>query len=142
MGLTSDNLYELVDWGSEHTNVEAGGELVDNLELDTRDITESLELAKGDGAIDGALYHFYHKLLEMGYIHHIPAIIECESLGAFINTTEDRDIALQAITTVDAIKLIMYYCFVLGSETMKSKVALEQLWSRSSSDEENKDGVL
>ena len=146
MALTTANLYDLIDWGGDNSNLDAGMELVINLE-ESRDVLESLELARGDGAIDGAFFALYHRLLDSCFLHHVPAVVDCDVMGAFRVKDDDGMIPqpVQTVTTVDVMKLVMYYCFVLGSETMKQSKELEALWSKGTVDEperEKKDGLL
>jgi len=104
---------DVMDYSNSNSNLVEGQALL--LSLETADLTESMSLAKGDGAVDGAFYLLYTQLVENG-------LIEPLDMRIFLNDNiPGQDIIENCpiITAMPILKLIMYHCFVMGAESMK-----------------------
>ena len=106
---------DLIEYTSHHSNLTEGQALLASLE--EADLTESMNLAKGDGAVDGAFYLIYHQLVEHGLIEPI-------ELGNPLS----EDTPGTILTAMPILKLVMYHCFIMGAESMKSVKDLDKLW--------------
>ena len=93
-------------------NVEKGHSLLKR--LSEADLTQTMELFKADGSIDGAFYLLYKGLAKGGLISNIQ--VEEEKVNETVQMT------------LSILKYIMYNCFVIGAEAFKSVKTVEDLW--------------
>ena len=113
---------DLLDYSSKHSNLSEGQALLTS--LDKADLTESMNLAKGDGAVDGAFYILYRQLVEHGLIEPIDMENPFEEDNSGYKIRDSYTI----LTAMPILKLLMYHCFVMGAESMKSMKDLDKLW--------------
>ena len=104
-----------IQYTSEHSNLIEGQAFLQSLE--EADLTESMDLAKGDGAVDGAFYLLYKQLVEHGLIEPIN-----------IGNPFDENAPGTVLTAMPIVRLIMLHCFVMGAESMKGVKKLDKLW--------------
>ena len=121
---------DLLDYTSRHSNLEEGQALLASLEK--ADLTESMNLAKGDGAVDGAFYLLYKQLVEHGLIEPIDAVSPFGEADPEYKLKESYTV----LTAMPILKLIMYHCFIMGAESMKSVKDLDKLWDVEAPDNE------
>jgi len=107
---------DLIEYTSTHSNVIEGQALLQSLE--EADLTESMDLAKGDGAVDGAFYLLYRQLIEHGLIEPI-------DIGHPLGENTPGTV----LTAMPILRLIMYHCFIMGAESMKGVKNLDRLWN-------------
>ena len=117
------NLEDNNEINHEHINVERGKDLLRHLH--SVELDESITLATTSGAVDGAFFLMYsffadNQGMEEGY----------EGVGISRSTLEG---GLELDIT--AIKYLMYSCFVMGAESMKSTMDLQELWNTPESEE-------
>ena len=117
------NLEDNNEINHEHINVERGKDLLTHLH--SVELDESITLATTSGAVDGAFFLMYsffadNQGMEEGY----------EGVGISRSTLEG---GLELDIT--AIKYLMYSCFVMGAESMKSTMDLQELWNTPESEE-------
>ena len=121
---------DLLDYTSRHSNLEEGQAFLASLEK--ADLTESMNLAKGDGAVDGAFYLLYKQLVEHGLIEPIDMDNPFEEDKPGYKIRDSYTI----LTAMPILKLIMYHCFIMGAESMKSVKDLDKLWGVEAPDNE------
>ena len=112
-----DNLDGNNDINHEHVNVERGKDLLKhlhNVELD-----DSIALATCSGAVDGAFFLMYSFFADNQGMEE-----GTEGIG-ISRSTMGGGLELDII----AIKYLMYSCFVMGAESMKSTMDLQELWN-------------
>ena len=118
-----DNLDGNNEINHEHVNVERGKDLLRHLH--SVELDESIALATTSGAVDGAFFLMYtffadNQGMEEG----------TEGVGI------SRSIMGGGLELdITAIKYLMYSCFVMGAESMKSTMDLQELWNTPESEE-------
>ena len=105
------------DINHEHVNVERGKDLLKHLH--TVELDDAIALATTSGAVDGAfflMYSFFGDNQGMGEGY--------EGVG-ISRSTMGGGLELDIV----ALKFLMYSCFVMGAESMKSTMDLQELWN-------------
>ena len=109
-------MMDFSNYESDNTNLDKGRSLLKH--LSEADIDSSTALFMNDGAVDGAMYLIYRGLVEGGQIEPVSTSSlepeQCEKI----------------LTTVHLLKYVMYNCFIIGAEAVKSVNELDTLWNR------------
>ena len=114
-----------------NTNLNKGASLLEHLA--EADMSEAMSLITNDGAIDGAFYILYKHLAEEGLLEHV--------IGMEGNPFEGEAIQKKdcMLITLSTLKYIMYTCFMIGANQMKSLNTVVDLWNLPDSEEPNRD---
>ena len=117
------NLEDNNEINHEHINVERGKDLLRHLH--SVELDDAIALATTSGAVDGAFFLMYSFFADNQGMEE-----GTEGVGISRSTLEG---GLELDIT--AIKYLMYSCFVMGAESMKSTMDLQELWNTPDSEE-------
>ena len=108
-------------------NINKGASLLEHLA--NSDMTDAFNMIATDGAIDGAFYILYKHLAEEGLLEHF--------VGLEGNPFEGEEIQKKdcMLITLPTLKYIMYTCFMIGANQMKSLNTVVDLWNLPESEE-------
>ena len=117
---------DMMEFAETHSNITEGTSLLET--LDAADLTESIALAQGDGAVDGAFYLLYYGLSESGLIKNLDVPFH-----------HDGEEETSLMTSTSILKILMYHCFLIGAESMKRHKDLQRLWGLPESEDPHKE---
>ena len=113
-------------------NVSKGASLLEHMA--TSDMSDAFHLITNDGAIDGAFYILYKHLAEEGMLVHFTGM----DLGD-LSGREPPVKKESMLINLSTLKYIMYTCFMIGADQMKSLNSVVDLWNLPDAEEPNRD---